>query len=347
MKRIRLSELARHLSAELYFPSLQKEIEIEGIASLEQAGPTQITFLTKEKYLPLLLKTKAGAVMMVPEMRSSAPCPALLMKDPYLGFAKVAQLFAPDLNAPLGLHPSVVLGKNVQIAPSASIAAHVVIGDGVRIGEGVIILANTVIGAGVIIGDRTLIHPNVSLYREVKIGQDCVIHSGAVIGSDGFGMAQDQGRWVKIPQLGSVRLGDRVEVGANTTIDRGALSDTVIHDGVKIDNLVHLGHNVEVGEDTAMAAHVGVSGSVKIGRRCILAGKVGLAGHLELADQVVLTGASNVSKSILIPGVYSSGIPAKPQREWARMLAQLGRLDKLQRKFQALEKQVKEPGELT
>jgi UDP-3-O-[3-hydroxymyristoyl] glucosamine N-acyltransferase len=179
------------------------------------------------------------------------------------------------------------------------------------------------------------------LYSGVFVGEDCIIHSGAVIGSDGFGFAKDaEGHWLKVPQLGGVRIGNRVEIGANSTVDRGALLDTELHDDVKLDNLVHIGHNVIVKENSAMAAHVGVSGSVKIGKNCILAGKVGVAGHLELADGVILTGATNASKSISKPGIYSSGIPAKPQKEWARIVANMARLDKLQEKFLSLQKSI-------
>ncbi len=358
MKKIKLSEIIQHLGAELMFKdsthSSKAEEEkaresagnltFEKIAPLDLATEKQISFLANPKYASLLPQTLAGAVIVSPEALSLVPSHslALVLKDPYLGFAKTAQLFAPKPNVLKGIHPLAVVSLSANISPSASIGPHVVIGDRVVIGDDVVILGNTVIGEDVCIGSRSLIYPNVSIYHGVVMGEEVIVHSGCVIGSDGFGLAKDESnKWMKIPQLGRVVIGNRVEVGANSTIDRGALGDTQVHDDVKIDNLVHLGHNVEVGENTAIAAHVGVSGSVKIGKNCILAGKVGLAGHLELADGVILTGATNASKSILNPGVYSSGIPAKPQKEWARILAQITRLDKLQRKFFELEKLVK------
>jgi UDP-3-O-[3-hydroxymyristoyl] glucosamine N-acyltransferase len=353
MKNIALSDIAKHLGAEVFLKGqkipenliAQLDLKIEKIASLDQATEKQISFLSNPKYANLLPNTRAGAVIISPEALSlleAVSCYSLLVKDPYLGFAKTAQLFAPEPNAPVGIHPTAVISPTANISSSASIGPNVVIGDRAQIAEKVKILANVVIGDDVIIGAGSLIYPNVSIYYGTVLGAENIIHSGAVIGSDGFGLAKDpEGRWVKIPQLGNVVMGSRVEVGANSTIDRGALGDTRIHDDVKIDNLVHLGHNVEVGENTALAAHVGVSGSVKIGSQCILAGKVGVAGHLEIGNGIILTGATNVSKSILAPGVYSSGIPAKPQKEWARILAQMTRLDKLQRKFLELEKRVK------
>ncbi len=352
MKKILLSEIAKALNAEVYFkgkkvfPNPESEIAfedvlIEKIASLEHATGSQLSFLSNTKYAEFLAKTRAGAVIVNAEALAHAPNFALLVKDPYLGFAKAAQLFAPEPQVLRGIHPSACVAASAKIAKTAAIGPQVVIGEDVEIGEDVKILATTVIAERSKIGARSLIYPQVSIYAEVTIGEDCIIHSGAVIGSDGFGLAREADQWLKIPQLGRVNIGNRVEIGANSTIDRGALGDTELHDGVKIDNLVQIAHNVIVGENTAIAAHVGISGSVKIGKNCILAGKVGVAGHLELADGVILTGDSNASKSIVNPGVYSSGIPAKPQKEWARILAQMTRLDKLQRKFLALQQSIK------
>jgi UDP-3-O-[3-hydroxymyristoyl] glucosamine N-acyltransferase len=352
MKKYLLSELAKHVGGDIYIegkkipdvemlPSSVKNFFVEKVMPLEQAESNHLSFLTNPKYASFLPATRAGAVIVPMEAMPHVPSVAVVVSDPHFASAKVLHLFAIPVSLDPGIHSSAVIHPSATIHPTAAIGAHVVVGEGAFIAEGVKILSGTVVGEQVRIGARSLLYPNVTLYRGVSMGEDCILHSGAVIGSDGFGFAKESnGNWLKVPQLGGVRLGNRVEIGANTTVDRGALLDTELHDDVKLDNLVHIGHNVIVKENTAMAAHVGVSGSVKIGKNCILAGKVGVAGHLELADGVILTGATNASKSISKPGIYSSGIPAKPQKEWARIVAQMTRLDKLHEKFLALQKSI-------
>lgn len=339
-KSVTLSDIAQHIGAELVLSPKLKIHVVEKISPLHLATETELSFLANKKYINSLADTKACCVIVSKEHQAEVPCHALVMDNPYLGFAKAAQLFEKQIEYPQGVHDSAVVGENCIIPGSASVGPNAVLANNVQLGENVIIAANVSIADGVILGDNTHIYPNVSIYHDVVIGQDCIVHSGTVIGGDGFGMAQEQGRWLKVPQLGAVSIGDRVEIGCNTTIDRGALTNTEIHNDVKIDNQVHLAHNVIIGENTAIVTHVGVSGSTKIGKNCILAGKVGTVGHIEIADNVIATGRTNLTKSIKEPGVYSSTLPARPQKEWARTVAHLMNLDKLVSRVSKIEKRL-------
>ena len=339
MPPIRLAEIAEKLNAELIG---NPDVEIHSIAPIGKAQKHQITFFTNLKYQTHLQNTGAAAVMLKPEHQDLCQTNKLILKDPYLGFARVAKLFVDTPQMAKGIHPKAIVGENCEIANSASIGANVVIGNHVAIGENSVIHANTVIGEGTKIGNDCLIYPNVTVYHRVIIGDRVSLHSGVVIGADGFGLANNQGRWEKIPQLGSVMIGDDVEVGANTTIDRGALENTVIDRGVKIDNQVQIAHNVQIGADTAIAACVGIAGSAKIGRQCILAGKVGVPGHIKLCDQVILTAASNAAQSIKQPGIYSSGIHVQEHKAWRRNVVHILSLDKIVKRLKKLEQKFKE-----
>lgn len=319
-------------------------LPITGVATLQNAHATQISFLTNTRYRRYLAATQAVAVVVTPELAQEYadcgyPGAWLLSSNPQLTFARIAALFAPPITQPVGIHPSAVVSPEAQIDPSASIGPQVCIEAGVHIDAGVVIGPGCVIGAGVHIGRDSRLVARVTLCYGISLGERVIVHPGAVIGSDGFGLANDRGVWVKIPQLGSVRIGNDVEIGANTTIDRGALDDTIIEDGVKLDNLIQIAHNVQIGAHSAMAGCVGIAGSVKVGRHCTLGGGVGLAGHLELADHVHVTGMSLVTKSLLEPGVYSSGLAVEPSRQWNKISARLRRLEDVQRRLSALERQ--------
>ncbi|MCX7122407.1 MAG: UDP-3-O-(3-hydroxymyristoyl)glucosamine N-acyltransferase, partial [Gammaproteobacteria bacterium] len=305
------------------------DLRVNGLATLEHASPDKISFLTNSKYRVFLPDTQAAAVILSEEDAVHALGNVLVMKQPHIGFAKVAHLFDHAPQPVQGVHATALIHPSVKIPELISIGPYVVIDEGVILGEGVIIGAGCVVSQFASIGEGSELKPRVVVCHRVHIGARCLIHSGAVIGSDGFGLANENGFWLKIPQLGSVELHDAVEIGANTTIDRGAIENTVIGRGVKIDNQVQIAHNVIVGEGTAMAAQVGIAGSSKIGAHCLLAGKVGINGHITLVDRVIVTAMSGVSNDIAEPGIYSASLPAKPLSEWSKTLARINRLDKL------------------
>lgn len=317
---ISLGELAARIGAEL---DGDPAARVERVATLDRAGAGELSFLYDRRYRRFLAVTGATAVILAPQDRGDCPVAALVTDDPYLGYARAAALLHPPPAARPGLHPAAVVSPRARVAPSAHVGARAVVEDGAEIGERVELGAGAFVGADAVIGEDTRLGAAVVICRGVRIGRRCLLHPGAVIGADGFGFARDGGRWVKIPQLGSVHVGDDVEIGANTTIDRGTLRDTVIEDGVKIDNLVQIGHNCRIGAHTAIAGCAGISGSVDIGRRCMIGGGVGIAGHLHIADDVVITGMSMVTKSIREAGVISSGWPARSSREWRREVAAL------------------------
>ena len=336
-----LAELAEISGARLHG---DPDCLIEGVGSLDDARPGQISFLASRRFKPYLADTRASAVILAPQFVDACPCNALVHENPSLAYALVAtHLHAEPMPAP-GVHPSAVVDPDAEIDPGARVEAHCTIGAGVRIAAGVWVGPNCVIADDCELGEDSRLVASVTLGRGTHLGRRCLIHPGAVLGADGFGLANDQGRWVKIPQLGRVVLGDDVEVGACTTIDRGALKDTVLHDGVKLDNQIQIAHNVEVGEHTAMASGVGVSGSTRIGAHCTLAGAAGLAGHLELADGVHISGLTAVTRSIKEPGVYTSTVPAVPHAVWGRNFARIKQLDELFRRVKALEKALAEAG---
>ena len=337
-----LGYLAEFLGAKLVG---DPQVKITGIGSLTEATAGQLSFLQNtSKYGRYLVHTQASAVMVrAAEVKVLADDKSknwLVVDDPYLAYAKVSYLFQKEHEAMAGIHASVIIGKDCVIAPSAAIGPYVVVGNRVQIGEHVVIAAGCIIGNEVVIGTSSQLFSRVVLYDQVVIGDRVRIHSGAVVGSDGFGNANENGTWRKIYQLGKVVVGNEVEIGANTTIDRGAIGDTVVETGVKIDNLVQIGHNVQIGAHTAIAGGVGIAGSTKIGKGCMIGGQVGIAGHLSIADRVVITGMSGVAKSIKLPGVYASAIPAVPHRTWWRAVFRLMQLDRLLERVKNLERRM-------
>ncbi|WP_417765192.1 UDP-3-O-(3-hydroxymyristoyl)glucosamine N-acyltransferase [Spongiibacter tropicus] len=342
-KVLSLAEVAGLLGLSLHGDGQR---QVRGIGALDSAQADQLSFLANAKYRRLLAETQAGAVIVHPDLLAEAQAAdddrvILVSDNPYLAYAKASALFEPLEKPRAGVHPSAVVESD-QVHPSASIGANCVIEAGAEIGEGTVIAPGTVIGRGSQIGKYSYLHANVTVYHGVSIGDECIIHSGVVIGGDGFGFAPSKDGWVKIHQLGGVRIGNRVEVGANSCIDRGALNDTVIGDGVIMDDFTMIAHNVEVGEGTAMAACNQVAGSAKIGKHCTLAGNVGVVGHIQIADGVHLTARSLVTKSIDQVGTYSSGgSPLMETARWRKNSARFGKLDELYRQVQALEKQLK------
>jgi UDP-3-O-[3-hydroxymyristoyl] glucosamine N-acyltransferase len=311
---------------------------IGGIGTIQNAKAGQIAFLMNPLYKKYLPDTNASAVILTEKESLDCPVNAIISRDPYYTYAKIAAYFDAKPRPAAGIHPSAIIGNNCQIDASVSIGAGCVLADQVKLGAHVVLGPNCVLSEQVVIGDNTIIDANVSIYHQVKIGKNVEISSGAVIGGDGFGLAKHKGVWQKIPQLGSVIIGDDVEIGANCTIDRGAIEDTVIEKGVKLDNLVQLGHNVRIGESTAIAGCVGISGSTVIGKNCLVGGATGFAGHLNIADDVVITGATAVTKSIREPGIYSSGVGGLVTNlEWRKNSARVHRLQQLMDRVKALE----------
>lgn len=334
---IKLGQLAEFLGATLRG---DKDIEITGLATLQEAGPGQVSFLANPKYRKLLVNTQATAVLLKPADAEGYTGNALVVPDTYLAYARISHFFDPKPKSSAGVHPTAVIAADALIDPAASIGAFAVIESGVRIAAGVTIGAHCFIGARCEIGEGGWLAPRVTLYHDVRIGKRVVIQSGAVLGGEGFGFAQDKGIYHKVAQIGGVTLGDDVEVGVNTAIDRGALADTRIGNGVKLDNQIQIAHNVQVGDHTAMAACVGISGSTKIGKHCMLAGGVGLVGHIDICDGVYITGMTMVTHSITEPGSYSSGTAMQPADEWRKSAARLRKIDDMARRLQKLEKVV-------
>ena len=334
MSSYTLGELADRVQARLHGDAA---CVISRVATLRNAAPGAISFLANASYRRYLAGTSASAVILAPEVLEDCPVAALVSENPYLTYARVAALFRRSLQPSPGIHASARLAADVRLGEEVSIGPNCVLESGVSIGSRSVIGPGCVIGAGSQLGADSQLAAGVTICHGVVIGSRAVIHPGAVIGSDGFGLAKNGEAWEKVPQLGGLRIGNDVEIGANTTIDRGALEDTVIDDGVKLDSQVHVGHNVRIGAHSVLAGCVGVSGSARIGRHCLIAGGAGIVGHLEIADDVVITGMSMVTRSIRRPGVYSSGIPAQTGRDWNRNLARLRRLESLIKRIEALE----------
>ena len=350
-----LEQIAQRFGGEVVGDAACK---VAGLAPLDQAQPHQLAFLANSKYLSQVDTTQAGAVLIAPadleNLASREGRNFIVTPNPYAYFARVAQWFI-DLAAPktaAGVHPSAVIDPSAQVAPDAVIGPHVVIEAGAVIGERVRLDAHVTIGRGARIGEDSHLYPNVAVYHGCKIGPRAIVHAGAVIGSDGFGFAPDfvgegdarTGSWVKIPQVGAVTIGADVEVGANTTIDRGAMADTIIEDCVKIDNQVQIGHNCKIGAYTVIAGCAGIAGSTTIGRHCMIGGAVGIAGHVTLTDFVIVTAKSGVSKSLLKPGMYTSAFPAVGHAEWNKSAALMRNLDKMRERIKALEATLAERG---
>ena len=331
-----LGRLAERLGAELRG---DPDRVVRAIAPLGVAGDGDLSFFANRRYLNDLRTTGASAVILGPGYVDASPTAALVLSNPYLGYAHAAALMADFPPAVPGIHPSAVVDPRADVSAEATIGPLAVVGSGAHVGAGARVGPGSVVGPDAVVGDETRLVAKVTICRGVRIGARCLLHPGAVVGADGFGLANDRGTWVKIPQLGSVLLGDDVEVGANTTIDRGALQDTVIGDGVKIDNQVQIAHNVVIGPDTAIAGCVAIAGSVRIGARCIIEGAAMISGHLELADDVHVTGGSAVAKSITRSGVWSSGMPAQESHVWRKMWIRMQKLDDYARRLSRLERQ--------
>ena len=283
---------------------------VRQVASLERAGAGHISFFTGSRYRDQLASTRASAIVLGTESQAETSLPRIVADNPYLYFARISQLFNPTLLQPPGVHPSAVVAASAKLGERVSIGAGCVVGEGVTIGE------------------DSCLYPRVVIYAGCTLGKRVIVHSGAVIGGDGFGFADDSGTWVKIPQVGSVRIGDDVEIGANTTIDRGAMDDTVIEEGVKLDNQIQIGHNTHIGAHTAIAGCVGIAGSAQIGRHCTFGGAAMILGHLKIVDHVNISAGTFVSRSILKPGTYTGIYPVDQHDNWARAAAWLRRKGK-------------------
>ena len=330
------SILAEHLQLEL----VGNDRDISAIAPIQTASSTELAFVSQVRFLSQLALTRAGVVIIKPAWSDRVPegCAAILAPDPYLAFARATHYFAAASELATGIHPSAQVHPEARVDATAAVGAHVSVGRGTEIGPSVTIGANVTIADRCKIGAGSRLEAGVVLYSDVHIGQRCRIHSNAVIGSDGFGFAPSPEGWVKIEQLGGVRIGDDCDIGANTVIDRGALQHTVLGNNVIIDNLVQVAHNCIIGDQTAIAACVGLAGSTRIGRRCTLAGGVGVVGHLDICDDVHVTAMSMVTKSISEPGSYSSGTTMMPSVEWRKSAVRMGQLENLNKRVQQLEK---------
>ena len=315
---------------------------ITKIASLDAADPGCISFLAHPKYKQQLLETEAGCVIVSPAMQLEAAShtATIVADDPYLYFARLTQWWARRTRpaAPPAIHATAVIDPSASLGQGVTVGPHVVMEAGVVVGEGAIIGAQTVLGERVCIGAHTRLAPRVTVGFDCSLGKRCIVHSGVVIGADGFGFAPVDGRWEKIEQLGAVLIGDDVEIGANTCIDRGALGNTILEDGVKLDNLIQIGHNVKVGRHSAMAGCAGVAGSATIGAHCTLGGAAIVLGHLTLADHVSISAASVVTRSIHQAGLYTGFFPIDGNADWEKNAASLKKLHGLRNRLRALEK---------
>jgi len=329
-----LGEIAEAIGAELHG---EPGHAITGVAALSSARSDQLTFLGNSRWTRHLSATRAGAVILRHNDLGGCPVNALVAGDPYVAYIKAARLLHPEPVAAPGIDARAVVSPRARISATASVGPCAVIGEGAVLEDGVVIGAGCVVGDNARIGRHTRLVANVTICHGVVLGERVLIHPGAVIGADGFGLAREHDRWLKIPQLGGVIVHDDVEIGANTAVDRGALEDTVIEEGVKIDNLVQIGHNTHIGAHTAIAGCAVIAGSVTIGRRCMIGGAAALAGHIEIADDVVITGQSGVPNSIREAGVYSGGIAAVDNRTWLRNMVRFRQLDDMARRIRALE----------
>ncbi len=343
MVAVGLPELVAALGGELIGGTA---VRVDRIGPFEDATPSTVTFIANPRLQPLLAASAAGCVIVGPALRDAALLrgAAIVTPDPYLYFARLTQWWAARTRvpAPPGVHPSAVVDPSARIAASASVGALAVIEAGACIGEGAVIGAQCFIGRDATVGAATRLAARVTVHERCAIGARGVIHSGVVIGADGFGFAPDEGRWERIEQLGAVRIGDDVDIGANTCIDRGALGDTVIGNGVKLDNLIQIGHNVRIGDHSALAGCVGIAGSATIGRHVTIGGAGMIAGHLEIVDHVHISGGTLVSHSIRKPGHYTGVFPIDDNAAWEKNAATLRNLYRLRERVKALEKGVRE-----
>lgn len=332
---ISLGELAVRFGCELRG---DPDVQVDHVATLASADSRSLAFLANPRYRQQLAATGAAAVVLDEASAGDCATAALVCRNPHAAYARMAAVLHPLPAAAPGVHPSAVIAQGARIDSSAHVGALSVIGEGAVVGLRAFIGPQCLIEEGATIGEDVRLTAHITICRGVQIGARTTIQPGAVIGGDGFGFAQEGGRWIKVPQTGTVRVGADVEIGANTTVDRGAIEDTVIEDGVKLDNLIMIAHNVRVGAHSALAACVGVSGSTTIGRRCMIGGQVGIGGHLTIADDVIITGCTMVSHSIARPGVYSGGIPLEEAHVWRRLVARFKRIDSLATRLKALER---------
>ncbi len=335
MKEISLAELASITGGTLHGNA---DATVKMVAPMDKAQEGHVTFLSNPKYAKHLAQCQATVVMVKEAQRELCSGNALVVDDPYVAFAKVAQALDTTPAPASDIAESAVISSDAKIGSNVSIGANAVIESGVELADNVVIGAGCFIGKNASIGANTKLWSNVSIYHEVIIGSDCLIQANTVIGSDGFGYANDKGEWVKIPQLGSVKIGNRVEIGSCTTIDRGALDDTIIEDNVIIDNQMQIAHNVHIGYGTAMAGGTIVAGSTTIGKYCIIGGASVLNGHIQIADGVTVTGMGMVMRSIEEKGMYSSGIPLQTNKEWRKTAARVHRIDEMNKRLKAVEK---------
>ena len=316
------------------------DVMVQQIATLDSAGKQHISFLSNSKYRAQLAATQAGAVILSGADAEGTELPRIVCDNPYAYFAKVSALLNPRPQAVPGIHPGAVISADARVDPAAHIGANVVVGAGAVIGAGCVIMEGCSIGERTVLGENAYLYPRVVIYQDCVIGNNLIAHSGVVIGSDGFGMAMEDGRWIKVPQIGRVVIGDDVEIGANTTIDRGALSDTVIEEGVKLDNQIQVAHNVRIGAHTAIAACVGIAGSTSIGRYCRIGGATGILGHLQIADHVDISALTLINKSIREPGSYTGIFPFSKDDKWRKNAAQLRHLGELADKVKSLQREI-------
>lgn len=333
----KLSELVAKFGGRL----VGDDISVTAIAPTDLATNNHITFLSDPKYKKALASCQASAIIIREEDATDLSLPQIITDNPYYYFSLVSNLFNPRRKLSSQISQSAIIDPTSKIAANPAISHHVVIGANSSIGQNCQIFANVVIGDNVIIGDNITIYPNVTIYDKVTIGDDCVLHSGAVIGSDGFGNAQDAKRhYHRIPQIGGVVIGDRVEIGANTTVDCGTFEPTIIKDGARIDNLVQIAHNVTIGAHTGIASQVGIAGNTKIGNHVMLGGNAGIADHVEICDYTVIGASSNVGKNITKPGLYSCGMTAMEYKEWAKAYVHLRNIDKMNTKIREMQAKI-------
>ena len=334
-----LKQLADHLGASWRGAG---DLPISSVASLEDAQTGDICFVGSDKYLKALQACKASAVIIREDLLEASTLPAIIVDNPRAAYARLVSYLYPERKPAAAIHPTAVIDPSASVAESASIAAHVVIEAGAVIDEDVRIDAGCFVGRQSRIGRGSHLYPNVTIYHQCTLGEYCIIHASSVVGSDGFGFEYDQGEWIKIPQIGGVVIGNAVEIGACSVVDRGALQDTVIEDGVKLDNHVQIAHNVHVGAHTVMSRGVGIAGSTRIGKHCLFAGMTGVKDHIEIADNVTVTAMSMVSKSLTKAGSYSSNTPIDETRNWRKNSARFRQLDEMARRLRQLEKQLQE-----
>ena len=331
---IKLSELAEETGSRLH----GTDCLIENVSDLDAAKEGDLAFIYNPKYLDKIDSTNASAIILKENWLDKCSKPALVADNPRLAFVKATRLLNPERRYEAGVSSSADIASGVSVPASAYIGPNVVIEAAVKLGEGVQIGANSVLCSGVSIGDNTVIHPNVTIGHNTMLGSRCIIYAGTVIGADGFGYERDGDSYLKIPQLGNVRIGDDVEIGANTAIDRGALRDTVINEGVKLDNLVQIAHNVVIGKHTLMSGHSGIAGSTRVGEYCLIGGGVGISDNIEVCDNVVIMGRTLVAGSITKPGAYASSMLTDEVKNWRKNALRFRHLNEMEKRLKALEK---------